>query len=93
MAEPEFAHLAVTGTEIAVRVTPGARRNAVTAGEDCLRIATTAVPEKGKATQAARDLLAGALGVAKTRLVLVRGFRRRSTHPSDSRGARALQRT
>jgi uncharacterized protein len=36
-------------------------------------IAVTETPEGGKATEAARVALAKALGVAKTRLVLVRG--------------------
>lgn len=33
----------------------------------------TAVPEDGRANRAVQDLLAEALGVAKTRLVLLRG--------------------
>ena len=42
-----------------------------------IRIAVTVVPEDGKATEAARVLLAQALGVAKSRLVLIRGAKSR----------------
>lgn len=74
MSQPNLSHLAVPGAEIAVRVTPRASRNAVLVAEDgSIRVAVTAAPEGGKATAAARKLLAKALGVAKTRLVLLRG--------------------
>ena len=68
-----LSHLAITGSEIPVRVTPGASRNAVVAGSGEIRIYVTCVAEDGKATRAARDLLAKSMGVAKTRLVLSRG--------------------
>ncbi|NPD13903.1 DUF167 domain-containing protein [Xinfangfangia sp. D13-10-4-6] len=79
MALPDLSALAVPGAEIAVRVTPNARREALDVGEagQPLRISVTVVPEDGRATQAARDLLAQAMGVAKTRLVLVRGAKSR----------------
>jgi len=70
---PDLQHLAIPGTEIAVRVTPGAARNAVLADERGIRVSVTAVPEDGKATAAAIRLLAGTLGIAKSRIVLVRG--------------------
>ncbi len=76
---PDLSPLAVPGAEIAVRVTPNARAAALhpPQGEGApVRIAVTVVPEDGRATEAARVLLAAALGVAKTRLVLVRGARR-----------------
>lgn len=73
MEKAELAHLAVPGAEIAVRVTPRAARNVVEAGDGGLRVHVTTVPEGGKANEAVRKLLAKALGVAKTRLVLVRG--------------------
>lgn len=69
----ELAHLAVSGAEIALRVTPKASRNAIVAGEEGLRAYVTVVPEDGKANAAVLKLLAKALGVAKTRLTLVRG--------------------
>lgn len=70
-----FAHLAQQGALITVRVTPKAARNAVLEGGDQadLRIQVTTVPEGGKATEDVRKLLARALGVAKSRLTLVRG--------------------
>lgn len=73
MTGAELAHLAVPGNEIAVRVTPRASRNRIEAGETGIRIHVTQVPEDGKATEAARRLLAGALGIAPTRLALLRG--------------------
>ena len=69
----DLAHLAVPGTEIALRVTPKASRNAIVLAEDGLRAYVTVVPEDGKANAAVAKLLAKALGVAKTRLTLVRG--------------------
>jgi hypothetical protein len=69
----ELAHLATPGAEIAVRVTPKASRNAVVADGAVVRVYVTVVPEGGKATAEVVKLLAKALGVAKTRLTLVRG--------------------
>jgi uncharacterized protein YggU (UPF0235/DUF167 family) len=61
-----------------VRVTPGARRAAIAQGDDGVwRIAVTEVAEDGRATAAAQAALAGALGVARTRLSLLRGARSR----------------
>ncbi|AWD21332.1 DUF167 domain-containing protein [Pseudogemmobacter blasticus] len=73
---PDLSHLARPGAEIAVRVTPNARRAGLDAGPP-IRIAVTVVPEDGKATAAAQVLLAQALGVAKSRLVLLRGAKAR----------------
>lgn len=73
---PDLSHLALPGAEIAVRVTPNARREGIVAG-DVLRISVTVVPEDGRATAAAQALLARALGVAKTRLTLMRGAKAR----------------
>ena len=70
---PDLSHLALPGAEIAVRVTPKARRNAVVAEGGAIRVYVTAVPEDGQATAAVAALLARALGVARTRLELVRG--------------------
>ena len=73
MAKGELAHLALPGAEIAVRVAPGASRNAVTLAEGGLRVQVTQVAEGGKATEAVRKAVAQALGIAPSRLVLVRG--------------------
>lgn len=73
---PDLSALATPGAQIAVRVTPNARREALEAGPP-IRIAVTVVPEDGRATAAAQALLARAMGVAKTRLTLVRGAKSR----------------
>ena len=69
----ELAHLAKSGAEIALRVTPKASRNTIVQAEDGLRAYVTVAPEDGKANAAVAKLLAKALGVAKTRLTLIRG--------------------
>lgn len=69
----DLTHLTQPGTEIAVRVTPRASRNAVHLRDGQIRIDVTTVPERGKATDAARKLLAKAMGVAPSRLELLRG--------------------
>lgn len=69
----DLSHLARTGATFAVRVTPNARRAAIEEVEGVIRIAVTETPEAGRATDAARASLARALGVAKTRLGLLRG--------------------
>lgn len=73
----DLSHLALSGSTLAVRVTPNARRAGVELVEGQIRISVTETPEDGKATEAARALLAKALGVAKTRLTLLRGTRSR----------------
>lgn len=74
MAKGDLSGLAVPGTSFAVRVTPRARRNEITRdAADMLRIAVTAPPVDGAATDAARRLLAEALGVAPSRLTLTQG--------------------
>ena len=73
MKKAELAHLAVTGTEISVRVTPKASRNAIVEEEGSLKVFVTAVPEGGKANDAVRKLLAKALGIAPSQLALIRG--------------------
>lgn len=69
----DLRHLARPGAEIAVRVTPRASRNAVVLDGETIRVLVTVVPEDGKANAAVVKLLAKALGVAKTRLALLRG--------------------
>lgn len=73
MKRGALAHLAVPGGQIAVRVVPGAGRNAVQQTEAGITIRTTEIAEGGRATAAVQVALAAALGVAKTRLTLVRG--------------------
>lgn len=69
----DLTHLAQDGAQIAVRVTPRASRNAIALRDGRIRISVTTVPEGGKATAAAQKLLARALGVAPSRLELLRG--------------------
>jgi uncharacterized protein YggU (UPF0235/DUF167 family) len=69
----DLSHLALPGAEFAVRVTPRASRTKVVLEEGVIRVHVTVVPEDGKANRAVQEVLAKALGVAKTRLVLIRG--------------------
>ena len=69
--------LAVRGAVIAVRVTPKASRNAVVYEDGVVKVYVTVVPESGKANAAVVKLLAKAMGVAKSRLELVRGSKGR----------------
>lgn len=70
---PDLSAQAEPGAEFALRVTPRASRNQLTCEDGQLRALVTAVPEDGRANKAVTELLAEALGVAKSRLVLVRG--------------------
>lgn len=69
----DLTHLARPGAEIAIRVTPKASRDRILVEGEDIRVYVTTVPEDGKANAAVQKLLAKALGVPKTRLVLVRG--------------------
>ena len=76
MAKPpvaDLAHLAQPGAEYVCRVTPGARHTALVLEDGVIRVHVTTAPEDGKANRAVAELLARALGVAKSRLELVRG--------------------
>jgi uncharacterized protein YggU (UPF0235/DUF167 family) len=86
----DLSHLAQPGATFAVRVTPGARRAKLEVGDGVIRISVTAPPEDGRATDAAREALAGALGVARTRLTLIRGATaREKVFRLDQPGARS----
>jgi uncharacterized protein YggU (UPF0235/DUF167 family) len=86
-----LGHLALPGATFAVRVTPNARRAGVDLVGHVIKISVTAPAEDGRATDAARDALAEALGVAKTRLILVRGATSRDKlfRLEDQPGARS----
>lgn len=58
---------------LALRVTPGARSEAIELAEGKVLVKVRAKPEDGKANQAVLDLLARALGVATSRIELLRG--------------------
>lgn len=78
MKSPNLNHLAAPGSRIALRVTPRASRARIVAEEGGLRAYVTAPPDGGKANAAVQVLLAQALGVPKTRLMLVRGHTSRN---------------
>lgn len=73
MKKGDHAAHSIPGAEFAVRVTPRARKPGVTLVDGQWRISVTAAPEDGKANAAVAEALAYALGVAKTRLTLLRG--------------------
>jgi len=62
------------GAIIPVKVNPGASRDALL-GEraGALRVAVSAAPEKGKANKAVCALVAKTLGIAKSRVTVIRG--------------------
>ena len=68
-----WADLALPGATLALLVTPNARHNTLTREAAGLRCTVTATPEDGHANHAVTELLAHALGVARTRLVLMQG--------------------
>jgi uncharacterized protein (TIGR00251 family) len=61
------------GRLIEVRVTPNASREQVTLDGDRFLIRVTCPPEDGKANKAVTKLLAKAIGLAPTRLTLLKG--------------------
>ncbi|MFN4155352.1 MAG: DUF167 domain-containing protein [Paracoccaceae bacterium] len=73
MAKGEWEHMAVPGAEFRVRATPRARQPGLCLEEGVFRISVTAPADEGRANAAVAEALAHALGVAKTRLTLVRG--------------------
>lgn len=58
---------------LAVRVTPGARSEALEIEDGRLLAKVRAKPQDGKANDAVRELLGAALGLAPSRLELLRG--------------------
>lgn len=63
---------------LTVRVTPKAARNRLVIDAGTARVYVTAVPEDGKATAAVVKLLAKELGIAKSRITLLRGAKDRT---------------
>lgn len=58
---------------LALRVTPGARSEGIELGEGVVLVKVRCKPQDGKANEAVLDLLALALGVATSRLRMLRG--------------------
>ncbi len=62
------------GSAVAVKAVPGSSRDRVVGVlGDCLKVATSAAPEKGKANAAIARTLAAALGVDRRQVELVSG--------------------
>ena len=70
---PDLSHLALPGSVIEVRVTPKASADRIAVEEGRIRISVTTVPEGGRANAAVGKLLAKAMGIAPSRLYLLRG--------------------
>ncbi|PWE27266.1 DUF167 domain-containing protein [Pararhodobacter marinus] len=75
MTLPDLSALAKPGARIAVRATPRAKQDGIEKGAEGepLKIRVTAPADKGRANAAVTKLLAKALGVAPSRLTLLRG--------------------
>lgn len=64
------------GATISVKVVPGSSRDRIVGVlGDCLKVATAAPAEKGRANRAVAAILAKALGVSSNALTLVSGTR------------------
>ncbi|KPL69053.1 hypothetical protein SZ64_13640 [Erythrobacter sp. SG61-1L] len=74
-APPAEAILALADEDgrLAVKVTPGARVEMLEITEGKLVVKTRAKPKDGEATDAVLALIAGALGIARSRVTLLRG--------------------
>jgi len=72
-AAADVLALADAQGRLALRVTPGARGEALSIEDGRLLAKVRAKPEDGKATQAAMALVAQALGLAASRVRLLRG--------------------
>lgn len=58
---------------LAVKVTPGAREEAVAIVDDAVLVKVRAPADKGAANEAVAGLLASALGIPRSRVALLRG--------------------
>ena len=61
------------GGRLAVKVTPGAREESVTLSDDAVLVKVRAQADKGAANDAVIAVVARALGLAPSRLTLLRG--------------------
>lgn len=70
----DLSDRAQPGARIAVRVTPRGGRDAISVDTDgTVRVRVSAAPTDGRANAAVQDLLARAMRVPKTRLLLIAG--------------------
>lgn len=68
----------MSGWLLEVRVTPRASRNEVESWDgETLRVRVTAPPTEGQANEACRELLAKALDIPQSKVILVQGARSR----------------
>lgn len=77
MSKNSLASLAVAGRSYDVRVTPNARIPQVMLEGEKIKISVSQPASDGQANVAVTKVLAKALGVAKSRLTLVRGHKSR----------------
>lgn len=70
---PDLSAYATPGTAIPVRVTPKAAKDSIALDNGTVRITVTEPPENGKANGAVRRILAAAMGVAPSNLILKQG--------------------
>ena len=81
MARPKTAYppaaailaLADSERQLALRVTPGARSEGIEIADGCLVVKVRAKPKDGEANDAVLESLAAALGIAPSRVKLLRG--------------------
>ncbi|MFM5885301.1 MAG: DUF167 domain-containing protein [Novosphingobium sp.] len=74
LAPPEAIRALIDGEgRLALRVTPGARSEAVAVADGKVHIKVRVKPEDGKANAAVLAVLAQALGIAPSRLEMLRG--------------------
>lgn len=73
MKKGQFSEFVQPNARFQIRVTPNASRDKIDLRDGVFHITVTATPENGKATAAVQKLLAKALGVAKTDLILTQG--------------------
>ena len=77
MSKNSLAHLAISCATLTVRVTPKASRTEVASEDGQIKITVTAPASDGAANKAVTQVLAKALGVAKSRLTLTQGHKSR----------------
>ena len=65
--------LADAAGRLAVKVTPGARVETIEIADGRLLVKTRAKPKDGEATEAVLAMIASALGLARSRVTLLRG--------------------
>lgn len=73
MQKAALSELAIPGTIFTVKAVPRAKQNAVTFDKGVFRIMTTSPADEGRANASVTQALAHVLGVAKSRLTLLRG--------------------